>query len=1687
MSEPLNPNADLKIISSNTTSSAGNAQYYGVDANSINEQNKLIYGFQDIEISNFTGVGIWAGQVAGEDKFFTSRSIVKTLDLLSEGEIEGIVSGEYIPSGNNPIGQLGWQYVNFQPYSSNPEAFLRSIYLNDTPVVNVNNQYNFQNLEASFFNGSPEGLRPGDNFLNVGQSNTVEKTRVLSERLRGPDIGGNEENPWYYHPKIYRILNPHAEKIRVNLKIATLGYTKTTQDFPEGTFDYVENSDGSVKAPAEEAREDLGREYGTFVTFKLRYRPIYIDDNGILDFNTNRTWYPEKPITSAVQGIVKSAYIHKIEIEPPDDLKTEHLAGWEIEITRNTLDSIQSNVFNETYVESITDIYEDSLSYPHSAMVSMNFNAEFFTQLPNRSYDVRLLRVKVPKGYDPVRRHYATATDGSLLPWDGLFQGEEEADDGNAIKAWTDNPAWIFYDLITNKRYGLGKFLENTNLDKWTLYEISKFCDVLVPNGEGGVEPRFTCNTLINTREEAYKVLKDFASCFRSILYYGFGNIHTIQDRPKDTIAQFTNSSVLDGDFIYSSSTQRSRPTVCLVRYNDNTNFYKPAIEYVEDVEGIRKHGIVEKEITAFACTSRSQALRLGRWILSTEAAQTETVSFTVGAEGMILRPGDVISLVDENRAAKKWGGRIEAHDYHSDAYHTSGILLNRIPELETNKNYTMVLTTPSYFYDASLVSGLTSDEADALRKPHVQTFGFNKDSQSISLSYEKLKDGIEGDISGLRINYDSDPSQGEWMFESSTASGLLVDDATWTIIDDAYASSLFTIVTSKEENRFQHRIEALLHEPKKYDFIESGVPYSFIPVVDNVTVAPPPPDAVSLSLVNYNNATSNTKKINITVDLPDELGTTVGYKIYVKESSNFVGADTVSPTSSIPKPEYLAETIYLSDKLDNNGNPYTYYIPPRNNKTYYFRVFGLNSTSVMSNGHVDANQAVTNHFPIKDVKIHGLRIYNGNVTTPSTINPAEKTLFSNSDSKDTIVQWNSQFLNEVSINIPITYRVTIHEPNTNSSTPLAELGNGRFTSVDNDFNFTFSLNMGTDGGPRRHFDLVVQAVDENGVTSSDNLSNSTGWDIVEVLNPRPTNYWLTPRKDGGKRPGDYKCCNNVCENIHTEQFIDSDGLIVVNLLNNSFTDLAGGFLYLSKHPFSGNDFSDNGKPKDLNSRPNIKDCLGEDEAYRQPEYNILEIPFEAAGGGLLESKITLSPPSADGTSDVFNYGEAYYCALKLYDSFDREINRQGVDPNWDKGIHIGFARNHEASAGDGIPLKGMYKFSSQCSGFYVGDYENGVASCTTGTFSCPIFPTKYFSASASAGFKYWIRMNVNGQWEGNGIEKVKVLSYKDVKTLYDYKGYYEYSCYMTEQVGGSGPYIYPNRNESITRCRFRQGQTNSSGSDIWYVDDIDDENNLDVHVLFGPYPMQGNNYDYLVTGATRRPSTEFTPLPKAGIPYGNWGNTYTAPNSTSTAKPDVDKILSLNERDQVIEGKSRPLLGFRRYRVYFDPNNLPEPAEEGQLSPYSVVGLNSWNGPYEGWNPAGSALTDSLLFAKDGVGAFPRSVRSWIKRGDLFENIPGVWNHHPAGFGQGFGGLIKTHKYFDIHLGRLIDDSYLNEGFFGVVATNDYSISDSTAKTPVGFDQQTGVHEATYLTNPFVTLSVNQGGDGTEKYPFDE
>lgn len=313
---------------------------------------------------------------------------------------------------------------------------------------------------------------------------------------------------------------------------------------------------------------------------------------------------------------------------------------WEVRFSRpHAPDDSTQYYQHRTFIQSYDEIILSKLRYPNTAYIGITFDANQFSAVPARYYDLKLMIIKVPTNYNPVTRAYSGT-------WDGTFK-----------TAWSDNPAWCFYDLITNTRYGCG--IAPAQIDKWTLYQIAKYCDELVPDGFGGYEPRFTCNLLMNDRAEAYTIVQNMASIFRSMVYWSAGAIYVSQDSPQDAAQLFTTANVVDGKFNYSGASTKARHTAAIVAWNDPKDFYRSKAEYVEDQVAIARFGVNTLEVAAFGCTSRGQANRLGKWILYTEQNESETVTFQTGLEGIVGRPGQVIKVADPSRAGNRMGGRL--------------------------------------------------------------------------------------------------------------------------------------------------------------------------------------------------------------------------------------------------------------------------------------------------------------------------------------------------------------------------------------------------------------------------------------------------------------------------------------------------------------------------------------------------------------------------------------------------------------------------------------------------------------------------------------------------------------------------------------------------------------------------------------------------------------------------------------------------------------------------------------------------------------------------------------------------------------------------------------------------------------------------------------------------------------------
>jgi predicted phage tail protein len=316
---------------------------------------------------------------------------------------------------------------------------------------------------------------------------------------------------------------------------------------------------------------------------------------------------------------------------------------WDVRLRRITDDATTANIQNKTYWDSYTEIIDAKLRYPNSAICGIEIDAQQFNNIPSRGYEIDGILIKVPVNYDPITRTYSGV-------WNGTFK-----------TAWSNNPAWVFYDLITTNRYGLGDFIAESQVDKWALYQIAQYCDEMIDDGFGASEPRFTVNLYLQTREEAYRVLNNLASTFRAINYWSSGAVTTVQDAPSDPIALFTAANVIGGAFNYQGSSARTRHTVALVSWNDPEDSYAQKVEYVADDEGIARYGVQQTDVVAFGCTSRGQAHRFGKSILYTERMESEVISFRTGLDGVLVYPGAVINTHDVIRAGKRFGGRIMA------------------------------------------------------------------------------------------------------------------------------------------------------------------------------------------------------------------------------------------------------------------------------------------------------------------------------------------------------------------------------------------------------------------------------------------------------------------------------------------------------------------------------------------------------------------------------------------------------------------------------------------------------------------------------------------------------------------------------------------------------------------------------------------------------------------------------------------------------------------------------------------------------------------------------------------------------------------------------------------------------------------------------------------------------------------
>jgi len=1442
---------------------------------------------------------------------YMSNTSATMCDLLCEGEVDGLVHNEYKVDPGQTVGTIGFDKgITVKEYYPNSitSGQLSSIFWNKTPIFDKDShKFNFSVMDTTWSQSSvsSQGI-PSRRITNI------------NEKLRGLENKDGSPTPVRY-PKYYTLRNKHCSKVIVNLKIGALGH--------------VDRNLGTLEEP----NEGFGQMMDDYVTVNISWRAKY--SRGSIAQGSEGGWASDGR-NHKVEGTLSSPYAYSAEINldlqgARDETRMGDFIGWEFRIYKSRGESTTPDVKNDIYVESIVEEINDTFIYPKSFVVKNSFDAENFSKIPDRAYDMRLLKIKVPANYDPVSKTYKE-------PWNGLFSNESNeaygwvngdvvGGAGSRSKGyyWSDNPAWCFYDLITNKRYGLGKYVDTSTFDKWTLYEIGKYCDEIVDGMDGKKEPRFTCNTIIQTREDAFQVLNDMASVFRGIVYYNAGNLYAVQDSLKEPVFQFNNTNVEGGEFNYASTSAKVRHTVAIVRYNDVENDHEPAVEYVEDVDAIRKYGIKEKSISAFGCSSQSKAQRLGRWILSTESNETETVNFTAGQEGGLLRPGDIFTISDTNRLLTRRGGRVMGLNRTSDSifeitldsklqggkYWNGGN--NRFESkatLDGKREYQLTLSTPSYFYDTSQVNIGNSTESVHIRNRHVQNFTISTNTINYDNGDGRSVITVSGNLDQTHFTTSGFSGDALWGIASTG-----VNNKADTMFERMSQEQEYRVINVGEKENGKYEIAAAEYARQKFGEIDQAVKVTN-EINFDIPNSPGAMGTISQRALDPVEA-PHTKVVEFGWGKSQRGGnddpSVSYYQVYFKKSSS------TYPTTA---------NYDFSLKIYAVNNPKTAFVPMSNGQ-YRFRVYAYNSLGDTNGSHGSAQGLVdvVGVAPIKDLKVTHLSLVDdplGGSTSwdsdPTTPESAGDPNYHEDeyDGSTTIFKWKTTIpkFEGATIGINFNYRVRVIADWNPNGTVLYETSQYKPDDADlgrSLFNWNISdrfESMKTASDPRpydkiyRKFTLQVKAHDDDGNLGSDSHS-----DYLYVNNPEIDSSSST-----------------------FQGFIDLNNHLKIFNLNRP-ASAKYAYVLSSKDPFDYADY--------------VNGQAGIDIDKISADVNVLEI----------------DPTYKTDIDDNLAY-QAYYLVAYV-DQFDLDIEALAK------------------ANGD------TYDLSKQLAGRVSnGGVAKGMEKVTQDTMDL-----------IGEGWKAWLKIDVTGTWRGRGIACVQDHdSITDGSTdAANYKGYVPFYCTAQSPI-----IMMPIG--TLTEVKVGHTQVGGTG-----------QLNNTLNFAMG--------CQYVVKDST----------------WPNW-----------TEPPHQGQHVNLQGAGGgTFDGNPLLRLGFKRYRVYF---TKPKGVDTTN-SDYWVVGMNCKHDDYyshatldgmralpQAENVGNTWGRDLIAFAKVAYDEAEDALTNPAHKIQI-GGSDAYFNFHPAGFVQGFGGLAKTACYFDIHMGHLIDKTYLEQAIFFVMAT-----SNNTAQPPV-------------------------------------
>jgi hypothetical protein len=595
-----------------------------------------------------------------------SRQYANVIDLISEGEIEGLADG------------------------------FKSIFLNNTVLQNPDGSYNFQDVTIYTRNGTQN-----QTYIPLGGG-------IEDEKPVGITVVKTV-------PQVRTITDVDVDAVRITIAIPSL--------------QEINNTNGDTSGASVRLQIAIQYQGGGYTT--------KIDDT----------------ISGRTADEYRKDYLIQLARPNPSDIV-------DIKVTRITDDSSSTLLANAFSWSSYTEIIDAKLTYANSALVGLRVDAEQFSSIPARSYLVKGIKVQIPAGVT-----VDAATGRIIYPanfvWNGTF----------TAATWTSCPAWILYDLLTSTRYGFGNHISAAQLDKFAFFVASKYSNALVDDGFGGQEARFSCSTSVQTAEEAYKLVNDLLSVMRCQAYWSTGSLTIEQDAPSDPVYLFNQANVTPEGFSYSGSSLKVRPNVAVVSYLD-LNLRDTAYEVVEDIDAIAKYGVVRSEISAFACTSRGQANRIGKWLLFAERYEKEICTFASSLDaGQQVRPGQIILISDPVRAGSRRAGRISAAT-------TTVITVDDSANTDLN------------IEGGSLLSVVLPD--GTVEQRGVSTVVGNAITLQSALSAAPNVNSI-------------------WILESPT-----LQASTWRVL------------SVNESDGINYGIVAIAHNESKYAYIEDGVPLEF-------------------------------------------------------------------------------------------------------------------------------------------------------------------------------------------------------------------------------------------------------------------------------------------------------------------------------------------------------------------------------------------------------------------------------------------------------------------------------------------------------------------------------------------------------------------------------------------------------------------------------------------------------------------------------------------------------------------------------------------------------------------------------------------------------------------------------------------------------------------------------------------